>query len=337
MNHLHGDLCLISCNSGSDFAKKILEEINSKRKENLHLLDMEEIHFANTEVKTVLNESIRGKDVFVIQDIENHSNGKSVDDNLRVLYTVIGASRRSDANYITAVIPSFPYARQDKQAGREDITAARVAWELEGDLGADHIITMDLHNTAIQGFFRSAQIENLRGSQVLIPYLEKNLKDPENTVFIPTDLGGAKRANYYALNLHTGVAFTYKSRNYSKTNSINSMEIMGDLKDKTVYIVDDMIDTGGTFCKAVEIAKEKGAKDIIGITTFGLFNDPATKKLDKLFNKKMLTKLICTDAAHLAKDYSKKHKWLEVISVAQYFGEIIQRLNNRESIGELLE
>jgi len=337
MNHLHGDLCLIACNSGSDFAKKILKEINSKRKENLHLLDIEEIHFANTEVKTVLNESIRGKDVFVIQDIENHSNGKSVDDNLRVLYTVIGASRRCDANYITAVIPSFPYARQDKQAGREDITAARVAWELEGDLGADHIITMDLHNTAIQGFFRSAQIENLRGSQVLIPYLENNLKDPENTVFIPTDLGGAKRANYYALNLHTGVAFTYKSRNYSKTNSIDNMEIMGNLKDKTVYIVDDMIDTGGTFCKAVEIAKEKGARDIIGITTFGLFNDPATKKLDKLFNKKMLTKLICTDAAYLPKDYSKKHKWLEVISVAEYFGEIIQRLNNRESIGELLE
>jgi len=336
MNHLHGDLCLIPCNSGLDFARKILKEINKKRKKKLHLLDIDEILFANTEVKTVLNESIRGKDVFVVQDTENHSDGKSVDENLRVLYTVIGACRRCDASYITAVIPSFPYARQDKQTGREDITAARVAWELEGDLGADHIITMDLHNTAIQGFFRSAQIENLRGSQVLIPYLKDNLKDLENTVFIPTDLGGAKRANYYALNLHTGVAFTYKSRNYSKANSINGMEIMGNLKGKTVYIIDDMIDTGGTFCKAVKVAKEKGARDVIGITTFGLFNGSATKEIDKLFDKKMLTKLICTDATHLPKDFSKKHEWLEVISVAQYFGEIIHRLNNRQSIGELL-
>jgi len=336
MNSLRGSLCLIACNSGLDFAQKILKEINKKRKKKLHLLDIDEIFFANTEVKTVLNESIRGKDVFVIQDTENHSNRKSVDDNLRVLYTVIGACRRCDAGYITAVIPSFPYARQDKQTGREDITAARVAWELEGDLGADHIITMDLHNTAIQGFFRSAQIENLRGSQVLIPYLKDNLKDPKNTVFIATDLGGAKRANYYARNLHTEVAFTYKSRNYSKTNSINGMKIMGNLKDKIVYIVDDMIDTGGTFCKTVEIAKNKGTKDVIGITTFALFNGSAIEKIEKLHNKKMLHKLICTDASYLPKDFSKKYKWLEIVSVAQYFGEIIHRLNNRQSIGELL-
>ena len=307
MNPFHGSLCLIACSSGLNFAKKVLKGINKKEKHKLHLLDMDEILFANTEVKTVLNESIRGKDIFIIQDVENHYNGRSVDDNLRVLYTVIGACRRCDAGYITAVIPSFPYARQDKQSGREDITTARIAWELEGDLGADHIITMDLHNTAIQGFFRSAQIENLRGSQVLIPHIKKDIEDIKNTVFIPTDLGGAKRANYFALNLHTEVAFAYKSRNYSKTNSIDNIEIMGNLKNKTVYIVDDMIDTGGTFCKTVEVAKSKGAKEIIGIATFGLLNGNATERLEDIHKKGLLTKVIFTDASLLPPNYTKNH------------------------------
>ena len=175
MTYYRGNLCLISCNSGLEFANKVLDEINTKQQKSSTLLQTEETLFANTEVKTVLNESIRGKDVFIIQDIENHYEGRSVDDNLRALYTVIGACRRCDASYITAVIPSYPYGRQDKQWGREDITAARVAWELEGDLGADHILTMDLHNPAIQGFFRSAQIENLMGSTVLIPYLKDQI------------------------------------------------------------------------------------------------------------------------------------------------------------------
>lgn len=336
MNHYRGQLCIMSCTSGLCFTKKILKAVNKKRQKKLHLLDTEEILFANTEIKTILNESIRGKDVFIIQDIENHFDGRSVDENLRALYTVIGACRRCDADYITAVIPSFPYARQDKQTGREDITAARVAWELEGDLGADHIITMDLHNPAIQGFFRSAQIENLRGSQILVPYIKKDIHDPKNTVIIPTDLGGAKRANYYAHNLHTGVAFTYKNRNYSKANTIRSMAIMGNVKGKAVYIIDDMIDTATTFCKAMTIAKESGAKEITGVTTFALLNNNAIKNLAKYHKEKILNKLITTDASYLPKDFLQEHKWIEVVSVAEYFAEIIYRLNNRQSIGELL-
>ncbi|MCD4811710.1 ribose-phosphate pyrophosphokinase [bacterium] len=336
MTHYHGALCLISCSSGLHFAEKILKEVNKKRQIDIEILNTEEVVFANTELKAVINESIRGKDVFIIQDVENHHNGKSVDENLRALYTMIGACKRCDANYITAVIPSFPYARQDKQSGREDITAARIAWELEGDLGADHIITMDLHNTAIQGFFRSAQIENLRGSHVLLPFIQKEISNPKETVIIPTDLGGATAANYYAQKLHTEVAFTYKTRNYSKANSIEDIEIMGDIKDKTVYIIDDIIDSGGTFCKALEVAKENGAKKVIGITTFALFNNNAVTKLQKCYNNKILDKIICTDAALIPKELLKKHRWIEVVSIAEYFAEIIHRLNVRQSIGELL-
>ena len=270
MNYNRGELAIISCKSGINFAKKVLSNLNKKRKKNIKLLDTEEIVFANTEVKTVLNESVRGKDVFVIQDMENHYEGRSVDQNLRALYTVLGACKRCDANYVTAVIPCYPYARQDKQWGREDISAARVAWELEGAMGADHIITMDLHNTAIQGFFRSSWVDDLKGGHVLIPYLKRSIKDFKNTVVIPADLGGAKRANYYAHCLNTDVAFTYKVRNHKKENTVDDMKIMGNVKNKSVIIVDDIIDTGGTFCKAIELAKIHKAKEIIGVATFAL-------------------------------------------------------------------
>lgn len=337
MNHFRGDLSVISCESGKEFAQKVLKEINKGRKKKVKLLDTQEIIFANTEVKTVLNESVRGKDVFVIQDVENHYNGMSVDQNLRALYTVLGACKRCDANYVTAVIPSFPYGRQDKQWGREDISASRVAWELEGAMGADHIITMDLHNTAIQGFFRNSWVDDLKGSHVLIPYIKKYYKDINNSVILPTDLGGAKRANYYARCLNMDVAFTYKVRNYKKKNLVDDMKIMGNLKNKTVFIIDDMIDTGGTFCKAIELAKSNNAKEIVGITTFGLLNGDAVGRIGELYNKRCINKLICTDATYIPKNVLDKNKWIKVISVSKHFAEIINRLNNRNSIGSLLD
>ena len=337
MNHFRGDLCVISCESGKEFALKVLKEINKKRKKKVKLLDTQEIIFANTEVKTVLNESVRGKDVFVIQDVENHYNGKCVDQNLRALYTVLGACKRCDANYVTAVIPSFPYGRQDKQWGREDISASRVAWELEGAMGADHIITMDLHNTAIQGFFRNSWVDDLKGSHVLIPYIKRYCKDFQNTVIMPTDLGGAKRSNYYATYLNADVAFTYKVRNYKKKNLVDNMKIMGNLKNKSVYIIDDMIDTGGTFCKAIELAKHSGAKEVIGVCTFALLNGSAIDRIAELQSKEMLNKLICTDATYIPDSVLKKYTWIKVVSVSKYFAEIINRLNIRHSIGSLLD
>ncbi len=337
MNHFRGDLSVIACESGKEFAQKVLKEINKGRKKKVKLLDTQEIIFANTEVKTVLNESVRGKDVFVIQDVENHYGGMCVDQNLRALYTVLGACKRCDANYVTAVIPSFPYGRQDKQWGREDISASRVAWELEGAMGADHIITIDLHNSAIQGFFRNSWVDDLKGSHVLIPYIKKQYKDLNNSVVMPTDLGGAKRANYYATTLNTELAFTYKVRNYKKKNLVDDMKIMGDLKNRTVFIVDDMIDTGGTFCKAIELAKHSGAKEVVGITTFALLNGPAMERIRDLHDKGHIDKLICTDATYIPKELLDKNKWIKVISVSKHFAEIIDRLNNRHSIGSLLD
>lgn len=330
-------LSLLSCSSGHSFAEKIVKHLNNSKQKDVHLIDSQEVRFANTEIKTVINESIRGKDVFIIQDVENHTDGMSVDENLRALYTTVDACRRCDAEKITAVLPSYPYARQDKQDGRDGITAARIAWELEGDGGVDHILTVDLHNGAIQGYFRRAKIDNLRGGYVLKPHLKKLIKDPTETVIIPTDLGGAKRANHYAQCLATDIAFSYKKRNYCKPNSVDQIAVMGEIKDKDVYIVDDMICTGGTLAKAVEEVNNMGARSVTAVCTLALFNGPAIERFELLFKKGYLKKVIGTDATYHSKEFLKSCKWYEEVSIAQYFAEIINRVNTRTSIGDLLD
>ena len=337
MSRQRAPLSVLCCNSGTAFAKKVVKQLKEKTDQEVHLIDASQTRFANTEIKTILNESIRGKDVYIIQDTENHTDGLSVDENLRALYTTVDACRRCDAERVTAVIPSYPYARQDKQDGRDGITAARVAWELEGDLGVDHILTVDLHNSAIQGFFRRAQIDNLKGSFVLIPKLEKMIRDKENALMMPTDLGGAKRANYYAQKLGTDIAFSYKQRDYSKANSVDTVAIMGDIKGKDVYIIDDMICTGGTLSKAIREAKEMGAKKITAICTLALFNGPAIERFKELHKEGILDCVIGTNATYHSKELLKENPWFKEIDISEYFAEIIKRVNSRESIGELLK
>lgn len=330
-------LSLLSCKSGETFAKKIVKHLNKKREKKEHVLDSQEVIFANTEIKSVVNESIRGRDVFIVQDVENHTEGMSVDENLRALYTMVDACKRCDAEKITAVIPSYPYARQDKQDGREGITASRIAWELEGDFGIDHILTIDLHNAAIQGFFRRAQIDNLRGSYILKPHLAKLIKDPTNTVIMPTDLGGAKRANHYAQCLSTDIAFSYKKRNYCVPNSVDSVAVLGDLKGKDVYIVDDMICTGGTLTRTIEVVHSMDVNSITAVCTLALLNGPAIERFDELYQKGYIKKVIGTDATYHSPEFLKEYEWFEEVSVAEYFAEIVNRINTRKSIGDLLD
>ncbi len=330
-------LSILACHSGLNFAKKIVKSLRKKYGDEVHLIDSEEMHFASTELKTVINESIRGKDVFIVQDCENHTEGKCTDQNLRALYTMVDACRRCDAERITTVLPSFPYARQDKQSGREGITAARIAYELEGDGSVDHLVTIDLHNSAIQGFFRRAKIDNLMGGYVLVPTLRRMIKDKEKTVVMPTDLGGAKRANHYAQSLRTDIAFTYKVRNYCKANTIDKISILGDVKGKDVYIVDDMICTGGTLVKALEETKNMGAKKVIAVCTHALFNGPAWERFQEAYEKGFLDMVIGTDSTYHSKEFLKKSPWFKEVSIANYFADTISRINQRKSITDLLD
>jgi ribose-phosphate pyrophosphokinase len=330
-------LSLICCCAGEPLARKIVKSLGKRTTREVHLIKSKQVEFANTEIKTVIDESIRGREVYIVQDVENHTKGMSTDQNLRALYTTIDACRRCDAERITAVIPSYPYARQDKQDGRDGITAARVAWELEGEMGVDHVITIDLHNSAIQGFFRRAKIDNLRGGYVFRPFLEKRIKDSSKTVIMPTDLGGAKRANYYAQNLSTDIAFSYKKRDYRKANCVQKIEVLGDVRDKDVYIIDDMIDTGGTLIKTIEKVKELGASKITAVCTLALFNSDSVKNFRKLHDDGVLDLVIGTDATYHTKEFLKENKWFKEISISDYFAEVIYRINSRKSIGGLLE
>jgi len=329
-------ISIIACQSASSFGSELIKEIDEKTTREVHLIDSVQTIFSNTELKTEINESIRGQDVFIVQDVENHTNGLSTDENLRALYTTVDACRRCDAMRITAILPSFPYARQDKQNGRDGITASRVAWELEGEMGVDHIITIELHNTAIQGFFRRAKIDNLRGSHVLLPYIKNDIKDIDNTVIIPTDLGGAKRANFYAQSLHTDIAFSYKERNYKKPNEVEKIKILGDVKDKDVYIIDDMIDTGGTLIKSIREVKENGAKSIKAVCTLAMLNGNAVENFSKLYKEKILNEIVGTNATYHSLELLKSIPWFKELSVTEYFAEIVYRVSKGKSIGELL-
>lgn len=330
-------ISLIACESGIPLAKKIEKSLSLKTTRDIHLIKATQVQFANTEIKTIIDESIRGREVYIIQDVENHTEGMSVDENLRALYTTIDACRRCDAERITAVLPSFPYSRQDKQDGREGITAARVAWELEGEMGVDHVITIDLHNSAIQGFFRRAKIDNLRGGYLLKPYLEKIIEDTNNAIIMPTDLGGSKRANYFAQQLHTDIAFAYKTRDYRKKNYVENIEVLGNVKGKEVYIIDDMIDTGGTLIKTIEKVNSMKPKKIVALCTLALFNKDSVMNFSKLHEEGILERVIGTDATYHTKEFLKENKWFKELSISDYFAEVMYRINRRKSIGDLLK
>jgi ribose-phosphate pyrophosphokinase len=336
-----GELAILACESGRPFALRItenLKEIFSKEniREKIRFIESKETHFANSEIKTELLESIRGTDIYIIQDIENSVNGYSVDENLRALKTAIDSVWRSGAGHISVVIPAFPYARQDKSKSREGITAARVAQEIE-NYKATQILTLDVHNPAIAGFFRLARFEDLHASKNIIDYVTENI-NTKNLVVLSPDAGGASRAENYASKLKTELGFVYKKRDYSKPNCVSQSMLLGDIRGKDVLLIDDMVDSGGTVVSTITMLKEKeGARDIYFACSLPLFNGDAVKKLDELNKKGYLTGFIGTDAVFHGDDFSKKYPWFIEVSVAKYFARVIFNINHNCSISELLK
>jgi len=335
-----GKLRILACSSGKSFAEKIQKKIQEKLSNGnqLKLVETEEVKFANTEIKEVIGESLRECDVYIFQDVSNSVNGLSVDENLRVLKTTIDAAWRSDANHITVVIPVFPYARQEKQEGREGITAAVVARELE-DLNADQVITLDVHNSAIAGFFRKAKFENLHASKNIIDYIneKRDVFDTSNFVVMSPDAGGVRRAKHYAHKLKTKLAFSYKERNYDIPNSIDSVRLVGDVKNRDVLIVDDIIDTAGTLISVVEEVRKNGAKKVYVACSLALFNGTAIEKIKNAYENGILSGVIGTDAVYHSEEFRKNNSWYHEVSVAGYFAKVISSLNHRKSISKLLE
>ena len=309
----------IDTNNVAIFAGSASLELASKIAEGLgiSLGDMEVEHFADGEFSVYYKDSIRGKDVFLIQSTYPSS------DNMMELLLMIDAAKRASAHYIAAVIPYFGWARQDRKDKPRVSIGAKLMADLLGTAGVTRLITMDLHADQIQGFF-NVPVDHLYASTVFIDYL-RSTSDLDRTVVATPDVGGAKRANSYAKFLGVPMVICHKSR--AKANEIAEMTIIGDVKDKDVILVDDIVDTAGTICKAADLMMRNGARSVRAIASHAVLSDPATERIEA----SSLTEMIFTDSIPLRKHSDKIH----IVSVAGVFAEAIKRVINHESISIL--
>lgn len=274
--------------------------------------------FADGEFQPCFEENIRGSDVFLIQSTFSPS------DNLMELLMMVDAARRASARSIVAVIPYFGYARQDRKDKPRVSIASKLVANLLTASGVNRIITLDLHADQIQGFF-DVPVDHLYASSVFIPYLENlNLED---LTFASPDTGGTRRAGSYAKHFHTNFVICYKHR--SKPNEIARMALVGDVRGKNVVLLDDIVDTGGTLCKAADVLMENGAKSVRAMITHPLLSGNAYKNIEQ----SALDELIVSDSIPLHEETPK----IKVISTAQLFAEVIRRLKKRESISSLFK
>ena len=277
--------------------------------------------FADGEINVEFLDNIRGEDVFIIQ-----STSTPVNDSLMELLIMIDAARRSSAKRITAVIPYFGYARQDrKSASRTPITAKLVA-NLLTTAGADRVLTMDLHAGQIQGFF-DIPVDDLTSRLVFAKDIKRNVIVEEGTVFVSPDAGGVVRARKFADMFHADIAIVDKMRPSAGKSEV--MNLIGDVKGKHAIMVDDIIDSGGTLCNAAKAIMDAGALSVRAYITHGVLSSEACQKVEK----SQLTELVIADTI---KDRCPKNcKKTRQVSVAPLFGEAIRRITNEESVSSL--
>ena len=270
-------------------------------------------HFSDGEFAVSYEESIRGKDVFLVQSTFPNS------DNLMELLLMIDAAKRASARHIIAVIPYFGWARQDRKDKPHVSIGAKLVADILSAAGIDRLITMDLHADQIQGFF-DVPVDHLYASGVILPYLQSlHIKD---LVIASPDVGGAKRAGTYAKYLNCPLVLCNKKR--ARANVVESMQIIGDVKDKNVVIVDDMVDTAGTITKAADIMKAAGAKSVRACASHCVMSGPASDRVQE----SALEEIVFTDSI----PYTKRCDKVKQLSVADMFAETIRRVVNNESI-----
>ncbi|WP_276867199.1 ribose-phosphate pyrophosphokinase [Bacteroides heparinolyticus] len=280
---------------------------------NCPLGKMNITHFADGEFAVSYEESIRGAHVFLVQSTFPNS------DNLMELLLMIDAAKRASAKSIVAVIPYFGWARQDRKDKPRVSIGAKLVADLLSVAGIDRLITMDLHADQIQGFF-DIPVDHLYASAVFLPYIE-SLK-LENLVIATPDVGGSKRASTFSKYLGVPLVLCNKTR--EKANVVATMQIIGDVQDKNVVLVDDIVDTAGTITKAANIMIDAGAKSVCAIASHCVMSDPASFRIQE----SSLTEMVFTDSI----PYSKKCAKVKQLSIADMFAETIKRVMNNESI-----
>ena len=270
-------------------------------------------HFSDGEFQPAFEESVRGCSVFIIQSTFQPTN------NLLELLLLIDAAKRASAYKIAAVVPYFGYARQDRKDKPRASIGAKLIADLLSAAGIDRIMTMDLHADPIQGFF-DVPVDHLYASPIFVPYIKSlNL---DNLVIAAPDMGGTKRANAYSRFLDTEMVIAYKLR--KKANHIEEYKVIGDIKDKNIIIVDDMIDTAGTVTIAANMMKEEGAKSVRVIATHPVLSGPAIERIEK----SSIEELIVSNSIPL----NTKCKKIKVLSIANIFAKVIENVYNYESI-----
>jgi len=309
-------LVLVSGSSNPNLSNKISTFLD------VPLVDPQLRRFANGEIFCEIEKNVRGADVFVIQSLSH-----PVNDNLMELLVMIDALKRSSAASITAVTPHYCYSRQDRKASPRTPISAKLVADLITVAGADRVITMDLHAGQIQGFF-NIPFDNIYASPVILEYIQKELM-MEDLVMVSPDAGGVERVRWYAKKLHTDIAMIDKRR--TGPNIAKAVNIVGDVKNKNVIIVDDMIDTGGTLIEAVKTIKAHGAKKIFAMATHGVFSDPAAKRIADC---KELEAVVVTDTYPLNEN-CKKVKKIKVLTTADILSKAIDRTFNHDSVSSL--
>jgi ribose-phosphate pyrophosphokinase len=301
------------------------------------LKNMREVRFPNGEIKSVIEENVRGDDLYIVQAIDDPLSPATVNDNLMALLTAVHAGFQSDADHITVVSPQFPYSRQERRKTREAISAKLVAGMLEM-AGAQRVITLDIHAEAIQGFFNVAKLEDLHASGEIINYLQDILRiDPTNLAVTSPDVGSADRARHYSKKLGADLVIVDKARDYTKIGKIESMRLVGDVKNKQVLLVDDIIATGGTLVNAAHLLKEKGAAKLTVIASLPFFTGNCKEKIDRIYQEGLLDMVIGTDAVFHGKEFVESTPWYKEVSVAPLFARVIHNINRKLSVSELLK
>ncbi len=304
-------------------SNKALAEAICKAHGKIHLGNSEVGHFADGECYASFYETVRGSDVFVVQSTCN-----PVNDNLMEMLVMIDALKRASAGRITAVIPYFGYARQDRKTKPRDPISAKLVANLITRAGADRVLTMDLHASQIQGFF-DIPVDNLLGTPVFAKYfLERFGDEADNTVVVSPDVGSVARARAFAQKLGMGLAIVDKRR--QKANSSEVMNVIGDVKGKRVILFDDMVDTAGSLCGAAKALVEiGGATEVYACATHGVLSGPALGRIEESVIKELI--LLDTIPAPKGMNCDK----IQYISVDDLFADAIERIYEEVSVSKL--
>tara|TARA_Y100001935_G_C17198962_1_gene454042 strand:+ start:44 stop:976 length:933 start_codon:yes stop_codon:yes gene_type:complete len=308
---------LLTGNSNKVLSKNIAKYLKSK------LVNSSIRKFADGEIYVEINENIRGNSIFIIQSISSPAN-----DNLMELLLCIDALKRSSAKNITAVIPYFGYARQDRKVVPRTSISAKLVSNLITKAGADRIVTVDLHAGQIQGFF-DIPVDNLFATPIFARHVRKKIKS-KKIVCVAPDVGGTERARALGKLLNAELAIVDKRR--PKPGQSKVMNVIGNVKNKTCILVDDIIDSGGTIVNAAAALKKRGAKEVFVYITHGVLSGDAVKKIQK----SAIKKLVITDTINNG-EKTKNIKNIEVLPISALMGEAIKRISNSTSVSDLFK